>query len=118
MQCMDQYVSDYREIEYFVHGTTSGLNAFMERKGAKVALLVTEGFRDIYEIGRANRVEMYNIKYKRPDLLVERKDIYEIKERMSVDGDVLRKIEPNDVLHQKTGGRRESCVAPATLCSS
>lgn len=97
MQCIEQYVTDFNEIDYFVHGTTSGLNAFLERKGAKVALLVTEGFRDVYEIGRANRVEMYNIKYKRPDLLLAREDIYEISERMSVDGDVLKEVNENQL---------------------
>lgn len=48
-------IDDFSEVDFFVHGTTSGLNAFLELKGAKMALIVTKGFRDIYEIGRANR---------------------------------------------------------------
>lgn len=59
-------ISDFKEVDFFVHGTTVGLNALLERKGAKVALIVTEGFKDIYEIGRANRPEIYNIQYRQP----------------------------------------------------
>lgn len=87
MQAINQYVEDYNQIEYFVHGTTSGLNAFLERKGSRVALLVTEGFRDVYEIGRANRVEMYNIQYQKAAPLLEREHTYEVKERMNFLGE-------------------------------
>lgn len=93
MEAVNKYVTNFDEIEYFVHGTTSGLNAFLERKGAKVGLLVTEGFRDVYEIGRANRVEMYNIQYSKPNPLLEREHTYEIKERMNFHGDVEKKLD-------------------------
>lgn len=86
-------IDDFSEIEYIIHGTTSGLNAFLERKGAKTALIVTKGFRDIYEIGRTNRPEIYNIQYKRPKRLVQRKDIYEISERINADGGVKEDID-------------------------
>jgi N-methylhydantoinase A len=97
MQCINQYVKDFNEIEYFVHGTTSGLNAFLERKGARVALLTTEGFRDVYEIGRANRTEMYNIQYSKPAPLLDREDTYEIKERMSYQGEVQIPIDSANI---------------------
>ena len=48
----------------FLHGATVGINSLLERKGAKTALLVTEGFRDIYEIGRINRPDAYNLFFK------------------------------------------------------
>ena len=80
------------EIERFVHGTTAGLNAFLERRGASTALITTKGFRDVYEIGRANRPDMYNLKYKAPKPLVARKDIFELDERMAFDGQVITKI--------------------------
>ena len=48
----------------FIHGTTAGLNALLERRGGRVALVTTAGFRDVYEIGRANRPAMYDIRYR------------------------------------------------------
>ena len=80
------------EIERFVHGTTAGLNAFLERRGASTALITTKGFRDVYEIGRANRPDMYNLKYKAPKPLVARKDIFELDERMAFDGQVIAEL--------------------------
>ncbi len=97
MAAIDTYIGDFSEIEYFVHGTTSGLNAFLERKGAKVALLVTEGFRDVYEIGRANRTEMYNIQFEKSKLLLNRADIYEVKERVNYNGEVEKEIDLDNV---------------------
>lgn len=97
LQCIERYIKDFNEIEYFVHGTTSGLNAFLERKGANVALIVTKGFRDVYEIGRANRTEMYNVQYKKPSPLVEREHIYEINERVLADGSVSTEVEEDNL---------------------
>ncbi|HJF34203.1 MAG TPA: hydantoinase/oxoprolinase family protein [Sporosarcina psychrophila] len=111
MQCINQYVKDFNEIDYFVHGTTSGLNAFLERKGARVALLTTEGFRDVYEIGRANRTEMYNIQYSKPAPLLDRENTYEIKERMSYQGEVQTPIESvniNGVINELKKGKYDA----------
>ncbi|WP_027415126.1 hydantoinase/oxoprolinase family protein [Aneurinibacillus terranovensis] len=90
---IEKLAGNLEDIEYFVHGTTAGLNAFLERKGANVALLVTEGFRDVYEIARANRVEMYSITYRKPKPLVKRRDIFEIPERILVDGSIEKALE-------------------------
>lgn len=81
-------IDDLSEVDFFVHGTTAGLNAFLERKGAKMALIVTKGFRDVYVIGRANRPEIYNIQYRQPEPLIKRRDIFEVEERVLVDGNV------------------------------
>lgn len=91
---ISRFVDDLAEIEYFVHGTTAGLNAFLERKGAKVALLVTENFRDIYEIGRANRSDMYSITYRKPEPLVQRRDVFELPERVMADGSIEKELDP------------------------
>ncbi|WP_408011330.1 hydantoinase/oxoprolinase family protein [Pseudalkalibacillus sp. A8] len=97
LDSIDRYITDFNEIEYFVHGTTSGLNAFLERKGANVALIVTNGFRDVYEIGRANRTEMYNIKYRKPSPLLERQHIYELDERTTADGSIIREVDGDNL---------------------
>ncbi|WP_255438106.1 hydantoinase/oxoprolinase family protein [Ammoniphilus sp. YIM 78166] len=93
MEGIEKLAGDLSDIEYFVHGTTAGLNAFLERKGAHVALLVTEGFRDVYEIGRANRADIYSIQYRKPEPLVKRRDIFEVPERVLVDGTVEKSID-------------------------
>ncbi|WP_147539080.1 hydantoinase/oxoprolinase family protein [Anaerotruncus rubiinfantis] len=80
---------DYSHVTNIVHGTTAGLNAVIEKTGARCALVTTKGFRDVYEIGRGNRPEMYNCRYKKPKPLVPRKDIFEIGERIKADGTVL-----------------------------
>lgn len=85
------------EIERFVHGTTAGLNAFLERRGASTALITTKGFRDVYEIGRANRPDMYNLKYKAPKPLVARKDIFELDERMAFDGQIVKELSESEL---------------------
>jgi N-methylhydantoinase A len=85
------------EVDDFIHGTTTALNALLERRGARLAMLVTSGFRDVYEIGRASRPEMYNIKYHRPDMLLRRRDIFEVAERMSVEGDVLIALDEDEI---------------------
>ena len=82
----------------FIHGTTAGLNALLERRGANVALLTTRGFRDVYAIGRANRPEMYNARYKRTIPLVRRPDIYEVNERKAADGSVLQPIQTEELV--------------------
>ncbi|MBC8570719.1 hydantoinase/oxoprolinase family protein [Zongyangia hominis] len=89
MKGFDEVIEDrYKQVQNIVHGTTSGLNAVIERKGAKCAVITTRGFGDVLEIGRGNRPDMYNNRYQRPRPLVPRKDIYEVDERTSADGSV------------------------------
>lgn len=88
---------DLSEVEVFVHGTTAGLNAVLERRGARVALVTTKGFRDVYEIGRANRPAMYDVRYRPPQPFARRRDVYEVDERMTADGLVLTPIEPAEI---------------------
>src|SRR5690625_2601565 len=57
-----------------------------------MALIVTKGFKDVYEIGRGNRPEIYNIKYKKPVPLIKRRDVYEVEERILADGSVDKQI--------------------------
>jgi len=95
---ISEEVEDFNEIDFFVHGTTSGLNAVLERKGVKVALITTKGFKDVYEIARGNRTSMYNIRYRKPEPLIERADVYEIDERILYDGKIQKKVMENEVI--------------------
>jgi N-methylhydantoinase A len=69
----------------------------LEKRGARVALITTRGFRDVYEIGRANRPDMYNLKYKSPRPLIERRDRFEVTERLTSDGAVHTPIVMNEI---------------------
>lgn len=63
---------DVGDVDFFAHGTTVVINALTERKGAKVGLITTRGFRDVLEIGRGNRPDFFNLMYKKPEPFVER----------------------------------------------
>ena len=80
-------------IDYFVHGTTLGLNALLTRRGAKTGIITTQGFRDVYLLGRTDRIPMYDFKYKKPASLVERYDIFEVPERLDFEGSVLQEFD-------------------------
>lgn len=97
LEVLDQVVESGSEVEFFVHGTTAGLNALLEHKYAPVGLLTTKGFRDVYEIGRANRPAMYDLHYHRPPPLVPRRHRLEIVERMSAAGHPVTPLDEDSV---------------------
>src|SRR5215467_13154230 len=78
--------SDYKSAGVFLHGSTIAINTILERKGAKTALLITDGFRDIYEIGRINRPDAYNLFFRKHAPLVERSMRFEVPERLTAEG--------------------------------
>lgn len=78
------------DIGIFVHGSTIAINTAIERSGAKTALLVTEGMRDVYQIGRGNRPESYNLFFERPLPYVARRDTFELAERLRASGEVMK----------------------------
>jgi N-methylhydantoinase A len=79
----------FRAAGLFLHGTTVAINTILERTGAVCALITTQGFRDIYEIGRVNRPESYNLFFGRHVPLIERDLRYELRERVDSQGRVL-----------------------------
>jgi N-methylhydantoinase A len=89
--------ASFHAARLFLHGTTVAINTILERTGAKCALLTTQGFRDIYEIGRVNRPESYNLFFHRHEPLIERDLRYEIRERMDSQGSVLIKLDEDQV---------------------
>jgi N-methylhydantoinase A len=86
------------DIHAFVHGTTIATNALLERKGARTALVTTEGFRDTLEIGRTRRLigGLFDIKFVKPKALVDRTLRFEVPERTAADGTVLSDIADHD----------------------
>jgi len=85
--------SAYAQADLFLHGSTIAINTLLERTGAKTALLITQGFRDIYEIGRINRPDAYNLFFRKHVPLVERALRFEVKERVLADGEVERPLD-------------------------
>jgi N-methylhydantoinase A len=75
-----------RDTTSLIHGSTVVINAIVERQGARTALLTTPGFRDVYEIGRINRPESFNPRFRKHRPLIPRELIFEIDERMLADG--------------------------------
>ena len=75
-------------IERVIHGTTLATNALIQRKGGRTALLVTRGFRDVLELGRESRFDIYDINIELPAALVPRKLVFEIDERIDHTGKV------------------------------
>lgn len=77
-----------------VHGSTVATNAVLERRGARTVLVTTTGFRDVLEIGRQQRSELYAISPSRPPVLIDRKFRLEVDERVGADGTVLHTLDP------------------------
>lgn len=82
-----------QDVEFFVHGTTIATNAIIEYKGAKVGLLVTEGFRDVLQIVRQDRPKLYDYFAQHAKPLVPRNHTYEVRERMLFDGEVKTSLD-------------------------
>jgi N-methylhydantoinase A len=89
--------SDYKSAGLFLHGSTIAINTILERTGAKTALLITEGFRDIYEIGRINRPDAYNLFFQKHEPLIERALRFEVKERVLADGEIETALDENEI---------------------
>jgi N-methylhydantoinase A len=85
------------EVGTVVHATTLVTNAVIERKGARVALLVTEGFRDMLTVGREHRYDMYDLLLQKPEPLVAPWDTFAVPERVLVDGSVHRPLDEEAV---------------------
>ncbi len=93
---INQLVPDLSDVEFFVHGTTVGLNAFLERRGERVLLVTTAGARDSYTIARGNRHTLYELRYSKPEQLVPRRDVHEVRGRLAWDGEVLEPLNRDD----------------------
>lgn len=84
-------------IREFIHGTTVIINALTERKGVKTGLLTTKGFRDVMEIARGNRPDLFNVRYRKPDPFVPRYLRHEISERLNYKGEIVKELDINDI---------------------
>ena len=86
-----------RDVSFFVHGGTTVINAITERKGVRTALVTTKGFRDVLEIARGNRPDMYNLRFQKPVAFVPRRRRFEVRERIDAQGHEIEPLEQADL---------------------
>ena len=102
-------------IAEFAHGTTIATNAIIERKGVRVALITTKGFRDVLEIGRFRSPRLYDMSYRKPEPLVERRLRLEVRERVRSDGTLLTAVNRED-LDRAAAIIRENQIDAVAIC--
>jgi N-methylhydantoinase A len=107
--------SRFSAARLFLHGTTVAINTILERSGARCALLTTQGFRDIYEIGRVNRPESYNLFFNKHAPLIDRDLRFEIMERINAQGSVLIPLDEEQVRAVVRNAVKEGVQAIAIL---
>ena len=90
MHAIDAAGLDPREIEELVHGSTVATNAVLERKGAAVCFFVTKGTRDLLLLQRHDKAAIYDLRYRKPEPVVRRRDVVEIDERIAAGGTVIK----------------------------
>jgi N-methylhydantoinase A len=96
-QVLDESGVSASEISAFIHGTTTIINALTERKGARTGLITTKGFRDVLEIARCNRPDLFNLVFAKPRPFIPRYLRYEVEERIAHDGSVITPLNKADI---------------------
>jgi N-methylhydantoinase A len=107
-----------QDIRYFCHGTTVGTNALLEGKGVRTGLLITKGFRGIYEVAEQSRPHgpvIFDIMYDRPAKLVPPSRTGEVEERVSFEGEILHPLDET-ALRQTLQDLRAEGVESIAVC--
>ncbi len=103
-----------RSVAAFAHGMTVATNALLERKGARTAIVTTEGFRDVLEIARQDRPSLYDLSRNRPPALVPRGLRFTVRERMGPEGEILPLDERS--LEEAVSALKEAEVEAVAVC--
>ena len=106
---------DAKQATFFVHGSTVVINALLSRNGAKTGLVTTRGFRDVLEIARGDRPDLYNFYFRKPPPFIPRYRRREISERMDAQGGVLRPPELTELPNIVEDFRRDG-VESIAIC--
>lgn len=112
-QLRDLHGIEPREVHYFTHGTTVGVNAVIQRKGVKLALFTTEAFEDVLELARLKIPHIHDLFSRRPEPLISRDRVFAIKERTDSQGRILKAVDFDSVktaLAQAKAGGCEGIV--------
>ncbi len=106
----------FSEISDLAHGSTVATNAVLERKGFSTAFVTTGGFRDILSLQRQDRTNVYDLRYRKPVPVVERKDSFEVPERILADGTVARALDEVAVIEGLIPALREGGYEAVAVC--
>ena len=112
-QILDQEGESAGNVRYLGHGTTVATNALLERRGVSVGVVTTEGFRDLLELGRQQRPDLYDLQADKPEPLVRRAFRHEVAERVQSTGDVLEPLDQQAVREAIRDLKKHGVVAYA-----
>ena len=115
LNALEQLSVDLAGVSIFRHGATVATNTALERKGAKLGVITTQGFRDVLIIGRGNRTQLYDIKAVRPIGLVKRSRVLEVEERVGPNGEIITSLDKEAVI-AATNHLRELGVDAIAVC--
>ena len=93
LQGLDRAGVNPDAVSYFGHGTTVATNTLLEGRGARTGVITTGGFRDLLDIGRQERPDLYDLQVEKPPVLVRRRDRIEVPERLRYDGKIERPLD-------------------------
>ncbi len=118
-QALKKYNISPKDVSLLAHATTVVTNAILEEKGAKVGLISTLGFRDILELRRSARADLYDLFQDPPSVLVQRRNRFEITERIDAEGQVVIPIVEDEIeqIISKLKTARVEAVAVSLLFS-
>ncbi|MFM9967742.1 MAG: hydantoinase/oxoprolinase family protein [Burkholderiales bacterium] len=111
--CIKKARVEPRDALFVKHGTTLVINSLLQRAGAKTALATTRGFRDVLEIGRGNRTQPFNLRFRRDEALIPRERRFEVTERIGADGAVRSPLSDGDLVNLAQRLRDENIDALA-----
>lgn len=112
---LDEAKVDRPAVMELVHATTVATNAIIERKGVKVALITTRGFRDVLELARFRAPRPYDLRFRKPEPLVSRELRFEVKERINANGEIVEPLD-RDKLVAIAADIRRCNVQAVALC--
>jgi N-methylhydantoinase A len=107
---------DFASIADFAHGSTVATNAVLERKGARLAFIATEGFRDILFLQRHNRKRIYDLFYQKPEPPVKRRDCFEARERVLSSGEIEVALDEESFRTQVLPRLEEGAYDAVAIC--
>ena len=116
MEAVELADIDLREVIFLAHGTTVVINALTEKKGAKTGLVTTKGFRDVLEIARSNRPDLFNFNFIKQPPFIPRHLRLEVSERINYKGEIHQALDLKDVERIASIFKKEKVEAIAICC--
>lgn len=112
----EKFSNKKQKILRLAHGTTVATNSLLQRKGGKLALITTKGFRDLLEIGRQVRPSVYDLQIDSPPPLIERSHRFEINERIDFNGNIIKQISKKDLFNLELQIKKLKKIDGIAIC--